>query len=67
MVPLASMIAFFAASTTLSGVSLGQLMMTDLWGATAMAKVARSATKRVVSAKRMLLGVVNAVESGSKG
>jgi hypothetical protein len=50
--------ACFAACTTLSGVSFGQLMMTDFCGATAMAKVARSATKEAVSAKRMLLDVV---------
>lgn len=47
------MIAFFAASTTLSGVSFGQLMMTDLCGTDAMAKAARSATKRAVSVKRI--------------
>jgi hypothetical protein len=57
MVPFASMMAFFAASTTLSGVSLGQLMMTDFCGAAAMAKAARSATKNAVSAKRILADV----------
>lgn len=54
MTPFASMIAFFAASTTLSGVSLGQLMMTDLCGTDAMAKAARSATRRAVSVKRIV-------------
>lgn len=58
MVPLASIMACFAACTTLSGVSFGQLMMTDFCGATAMVKEVRSATKEAVSAKRMLLGVV---------
>lgn len=55
IVPFASIIAFFAASTTLSGVSLGQLMMTDFCGAEAMAKVARSATTKVVRTKCMFV------------
>jgi hypothetical protein len=66
--------AFFAASTTLSGVSLGQLMMTDFWGAAAMAKAASSATKSAVSAKRILAGVCDrsaeryvSAESGGRG
>jgi hypothetical protein len=74
MVPLASMMAFFAASTTLSGVSLGQLIMTDFWGAAAMAKAARSATKSAVSAKRILASVCDrsgeryvSAESGGRG
>jgi hypothetical protein len=62
------MMAFFAASTTLSGVSLGQLMITDFWGAAAMAKAARSATKSAVSAKRILAGVCDrSAESGGRG
>jgi hypothetical protein len=64
MVPFASMIACLAAATTLSGVSFGQLIMTDLCGATAMAKVARSATEKVVIAKRILLGIVEEVGRG---
>jgi hypothetical protein len=52
--PLASMIACFAASTTLSGVSFGQLIMTDLCGAAAMAKAANRAAERAVSAKRIV-------------
>jgi hypothetical protein len=55
MVPLASMIACFAASTTLSGVSFGQLMMTDFCGTEAMAQAARSTTKKEVRAKRMFV------------
>jgi hypothetical protein len=64
MVPFASMIACLAAATTLSGVSFGQLIMTDLCGATAMAKVARSATEKVVIAKRILLGIVEEAGCG---
>lgn len=51
------MIACFASSTTLSGVSFGQLMITDLCGATAMAKAARSATTTDARIKRMFAGV----------
>jgi hypothetical protein len=55
IVPFASIMACLAASTTLSGVSLGQLMITDLSGAAAMARAEKSATKTAVRAKRILL------------
>jgi hypothetical protein len=51
--PFAFLIASLASSTMWSGVSLGQLMMTERWGATAMAKVARAAMRREKIVKRM--------------
>jgi hypothetical protein len=57
------MIAFFAASTTLSGVSFGQLMITDFCGTEAMAQAARSATKKLVRAKRIIAVYVKVLRS----
>lgn len=48
--------ASLASSIMWSGVSLGQLIMTDLCGATAMAKVASRATRMERTVKRILTG-----------
>jgi hypothetical protein len=52
---LAFLIASLLCSTISSGVLFGQLMMTERWGATAMAKVAKRATTRAKIVKRIVV------------
>ena len=54
MTPLALRMLSLASSTMWSGVSLGKLIMTDLWGATAMVVAANSAVSTERVAKRIL-------------
>lgn len=54
--PFACLMASLASSTMWSGVSFGQLMITERWGATAMAKEARKAIRKETRVKRMFGG-----------